>query len=58
MPRSNSGFNAMVMSAPATTSCRALSGSKPALIAMAHRMNENSPTCARLADTVSAVLTG
>ena len=54
----SSGFSAMDSSAPATTRLCASGGNTFRLVPIATRMKLNSPICARLADTVSAVFSG
>jgi len=52
------GLSAMEISAPASTRLVPSAGSRPSDAPRPTRMNENSPICAKLADTVSAVLSG
>ncbi|MCY1382663.1 hypothetical protein D9M69_707050 [compost metagenome] len=58
MAANSTGFSAMEMSAPANTRLMPSAGSKPSDRPMPARMNENSPICARLAETISAVFSG
>ncbi|MCY1552180.1 hypothetical protein D9M68_885610 [compost metagenome] len=56
--RNTSGFRAMEISAPATTRLCASPGITRSAAPRLTRMKENSPICARLAETVSAVCSG
>ena len=58
MARNNNGLSAMENKAPASTRLAPSGGNRPNEEPSATRMNENSPICAKLADTVSAVLSG
>ncbi|MCY1528406.1 hypothetical protein D9M68_635090 [compost metagenome] len=52
------GFKAMEINAPASTRLTPSCGIRPRLKPRPARMKENSPICARLAATVSAVFSG
>ena len=56
--RKHNGLMAMEISAPASTRLCPSGGSSLSDTPRATRMKENSPICARLADTVSAVFKG
>ena len=58
MAAKTSGLSAIEISAPATIRLCPSASSTPSDTPSAARMNENSPICARLADTVSAVFSG
>ncbi|MNX57447.1 hypothetical protein D3C86_882640 [compost metagenome] len=58
MRLNHSGLVAMEISAPASTRLCPSTGSRPSDTPSPARMNENSPICARLALTVSAVASG
>jgi hypothetical protein len=53
-----SGFTAIEMMAPARIRFWPITGSRPSDMPSAARMKENSPICARLAETVIAVFSG